>query len=287
MCGNTNIFNSETGYSALIDLAMNKIGDKKVYWFNIYNNSNDSDIRRSIAFNNALTTARAKYPNLLVNNNLNWDASAQSSNGYLSNTGRGLSSSGISYLSTLVQQASNDLANVIQPGSYKEVTTSVPDFNVDQIVDAAAWLLENRAIPWSDQYGKEIGCEFFANRFSCGLGILGATRKYSIFTEEWERSVDTTLTTHLSAQAHFNAIKNKPIFYKSGTIKGDKPDYGYLVFWTGGLGDNLNLGHIGISIGNDQYIDQTGEIRSISGSTKPGGFPGRNYVYAGASSSWV
>lgn len=286
LCGNTNMFLGGSGYSSLIDRVKVAVGDKKVYWFNIYNKSNESDISRSILFNLALDTARGKYSNFLSNDILDWDSSIISNPSYLSDTGRSLSETGIAYLSSLVQQAANNMAALIQPGSYTGGTTTVPTFTSTQIVDAALWLLENRARPWSTKYGT-LGCEFFANRFSSGLGILGATKKYDIFTNDWEEDVATTLATNPSAQSHYNSIKSKATFYGPSTDKGQNPPYGYLVFWTGGKGDVLNLGHIGISVGSGNYIDQTGEVRPISGSTGPGGYPGTDYVYVGSSSSWA
>ena len=62
---------------------------------------------------------------------------------------------------------------------------------------------------------------------------------------------------------------------------------GYLVFWQGGAD---GYGHVGVSVGNGQYVDQHDESedsqrprpRNINSTT----FPGSKYSYAGSSSAW-
>lgn len=283
----TFLYGSLEQYQAAIEDVINEIGDKKVYWFNVYNNSTTTDISRSTLFNQALDNVRAKKPNLLNNTLLDWDSSVFSKPDYMDSKGRAFSETGKIYFASLIEQACNNLAGLIQSGSYDASSPSVPTFTSDQIAEAALWLSENRMVPWIEKNGDGFGCEGFANRLASGLGILGATKNYSIFTNDWPKEIPTTLTTFDTAQAHYQAIKNKKTFFKKTTDKGDKPPKGYLVFWTGGTGSKEAQGHVGISLGNDSYIDQSGQIRKISGSDKPGGYPGQDYAYVGSSSSWV
>lgn len=287
IAGNTDsfLYGTKQAFKENIDLVMKEIGDKKTYWFNIYNNSTTTDIARSGLFNEALDEVRSSKPNLLSHSILDWDDSVKSKTDYLSN-GRSLSETGKSYFSSLVEQAANNLAGILKPGISTPSTGTVPTFSSTEIADAALWLIENRVAQWDEKYSDTFGCEGFANRLSAGLGILGATKKPEIFTEVWPQEVPTTLTTYITAQAHYNAIKNKRTFFKPGTPKGNNPPYGYLVFWTGGTGPKASQGHVGISLGSGNYIDQTGIIRKVTGSTAPGGYPGTNYVYTGSSSTW-
>ena len=279
-----------TSYSSAIKQVMTEIGNKPTLWFRVYNASNNTDISRSTLFNNELDKVSESNTNLLKNSITEWDNTVISNISYLSPTKRGLSDLGKEAFSDLVEQAANTLAAMVSPGSYVASSSgSVPTFTATQILDAAIWLRENRMADWLASYDDgDFGCEGFANRLSCGLGILGATKNYALFTDPWPKEIPTTLTTHASAQAHYNAIKNKSIFFGPSTEKGKNPPAGYLVFWTGGTGDNANLGHVGISLGDGKYIDQnTGSPYAIAGSTVAGGFPGTNYKYAGSSSAWT
>lgn len=279
-----------SSYATAIKQVMTEIGNKPTIWFRSYIASNNVDISRSALFNAELEKIENTNSNLIKNNITQWDDTVISNSAYLHTDRRGLSELGKEAFSSLVEQAANTLAAIVSPGSYSPgASDSVPEFLPTEIAEAAIWLRENRMSDWLAAYDDgTFGCEGFANRLACGLGILGAVKNYNLFTEPWPKSIPTTLARFDSAQAHYDAIKSKRTFFGPATVNGKNPPAGYLVFWTGGTGDNLNLGHVGISLGNGTYIDQnSGSPYSIAGSTGPGGFPGRNYVYVGSSSSWA
>jgi hypothetical protein len=279
-----------TSYNSQIKALMTEIGNKPTIWFRVYNASNPTDISRASLFNGQLEAAEKLNTNLVKTSISQWDDTVISNPSYLSSTKRGLSDLGKEMFASLVEQAANTLAAIVSPGSYSATTSdTVPQFLSSEILEAAIWLRENRMSDWLASYDdNSFGCEGFANRLASGLGILGATKNYALFTDPWPRDIPTTLTRFDSAQAHYNAIKSKRTFYGPATDIGKNPPAGYLVFWVGGTGDNLNLGHVGISLGDGTYIDQnSGSPYRIIGSTAAGGFPGTNYIYIGASSSWV
>jgi hypothetical protein len=169
----------------------------------------------------------------------------------------------------------------------------VPAFTKTQIEEAAKWLRTNRMDPWEKRNKDAFGCEGFANRLAAGLGLYG-TAKPEIFNQEWAGAGKpaTNLTTHASAQAHYNAVKDSVYFNGPTTPIGLNPPAGYLVFWTGGSGALSNLGHIGISLGDGTFIDQNEATNTLSNKTttpKPiigGNWPGSAYTYVGSSSTW-
>ena len=174
----------------------------------------------------------------------------------------------------------------------------VPTFTTTQIKEAAIWLRTNRMNAWEKRVKDAFGCEGFANRLAAGLGLYGPA-KPEIFTKEWipeqwggAFKPSTNLTIHLSAQAHYNAIKDTQYFNGPTTDLGKNPPAKYLVFWTGGSGALSNLGHIGISLGDGTFIDQNDATNTLSNKTttpKPiigGTWPGSAYTYVGSSSTW-
>ncbi len=291
--GNTEaiLYSNAASYKAMIQAVMTAIGKKPTYWFKIYNNTTTQDVTRSVLFNTALDEVAVVNKNVLVNSVTEWDDNVVASPSLLVPAQRSLSALGKDTFSSLIEQAANNLAATLVPGSYSysSGSTEVPTFAKTQIAEAATWLRENRMEPWELKYNSTFGCEGFANRLASGLGILGAVQNYDIFTNEWEEEVTSTLARNDSAQSHYNLIKNKKtIFFPASTAKGKNPPAGYLVFWTGGIGDVLNLGHVGISLGNGTFIDQNGNTpANIIGSDKAGAFPGVNYKYVGSSSSWI
>ena len=276
---------------------MKEIGKVKTYWFNIYGRTTDDDtLSRSILWNQALDDVRAmvEFKDYLLSSPiLDWDNTVIGTPGYLSETGLTLSSIGIEAFSSAVEQAANNLAAIIVPGSYSADANGdpVPTFTQAQISEAATWLKDNRLAQWSDLYKKEIGCEGFANRLSAGLGLypitvgnlVAKTPVLAVFNSPWPETIPTNLAQYQSAQAHYNAIKNRTTFHKPSTPNGKNPPAGYVVFWTGGTGELANLGHNGISIGGGKFIDEStqGEV-SLSSTI----WPGKNYKYVGASSLW-
>ena len=274
-----------------------EIGKVKTYWFNIYGKTTDDDtLSRSILWNQALDDVRdmVEFKDyLLSSTTLDWDNTVIGTPGYLSETGLTLSDLGKEAFSSAVQQAANNLAAIIVPGSYSADASgnAIPTFTEAQISEAATWIKDNRLAQWEELYKKKIGCEGFANRLSAGLGLYPITvdnlvAKYpvlAVFNSPWPEAIPTNLAQYPSAQAHYNAIKNRTTFYKPSTTNGKMPPAGYLVFWTGGTGELANLGHNGISIGGGKFIDEStqGEV-SLSSTI----WPGKNYKYVGASSLW-
>jgi hypothetical protein len=194
--GNTETFSyaNAVNYKAMIESVMTAIGKKPTYWFKIYNNTTTQDITRSVLFNTALDEVALVNKNLLVNSVTEWDDNVVASPSLLLPAKRSLSALGKDTFSSLVEQAANNLAANLVPGSYSysSSSTEVPTFAKTQIAEAAAWLRENRMEAWELKYNEPFGCEGFANRLASGLGILGAVQRYEIFTDEWERDVATT-----------------------------------------------------------------------------------------------
>lgn len=175
----------------------------------------------------------------------------------------------------------------------------VPIFSKTDIKEAAIWLRTNRMNAWEKRNGKAFGCEGFASRLAAGLGLYGPANQ-DLFEKEWTpqewNNADrppSNLTSHNSAQSHYDAIKNRTSFYGPLTDYGINPPAGYLVFWTGGTGANTNYGHIGISLGDGTFIDQNDLKNSYSNSVstpKSIGdptWPGISaYAYKGSSPTW-
>ena len=282
--------------TAIINV-MKQIGKVKTYWFNIYAKTLDSDaLSRSILWNQALAEVRAmvEFKDYLLSSTvLDWDKSVIGTPGYLSETGLTLSDIGIEAFSSAVEQAADNLAAIIVPGSYSADANgdAVPTFTESQISEAAQWLKDNRLNQWQTTYNKSIGCEGFANRLSAGLGLYavgsgGNAAKdpvQEVFNAPWPEEIPTNLTTYPSAQEHYNAIKNRNTFYKPSTSIGKTPPSGHIVFWTGGTGELANLGHVGISIGGGKFIDESdqGEVLLTSKI-----WPGKNYTYVGSLARW-
>jgi len=160
----------------------------------------------------------------------------------------------------------------------------VPTFTKTEIKEAGIWLRANRMEPWEKKYREAFGCEGFANRLCAALGLYGVA-KPEIFEKDWPSSKpETYLTTHLSAQEHYDVAKNYAgYFHGPTTTIGKNPPAGALVYWTGGTGALSNLGHIGISLGDGTFIDQHSNTPAKINSTT---WPGSNYTYAGASTKW-
>ncbi len=171
-----------------------------------------------------------------------------------------------------------------------------PTFAKSQIKEAADWISVYRVPQWLDKYRADLQgnfqCDRFARVLSAALGIFGTTAQTTLFTEEWQSSgsgenatvATPSLPQFSSAGLHLDNLKSSEYFFPAGTEQATNPPVGYLVFWTGG---DQNYGHVGISVGNGQYVDQHSETnrqrpRDITQTT----FPGSEYTYAGSSSKW-
>lgn len=174
----------------------------------------------------------------------------------------------------------------------------IPSFTKSQIEQAADWISINRIPQWLDKYRKDLdgnfGCERFARVLSAAIGLFGPAQ-VELINSEWvaagsgENATISTpgLNQHDTAGEHLSLIKKTSSYYGPTTEQGKNPPAGYLVYWEGG---SDGYGHIGISIGNGQYVDQHDETeggdrprpRSIFSTT----FPGSKYTYAGCSSAW-
>ena len=177
---------------------------------------------------------------------------------------------------------------------------SPASFTKNQIEEAADWISTNKIPQWIEKYRQDLkdppnfGCERFARVLSAALGLFG-TAQTALFTDEWgtagnapEYTVPTpSLSSFPTAGAHLANLKSSASFFGPDTENGKNPPAGYLVFWSGGTDD---YGHVGISVGNGQYVDQHDESegserirpRNINSTT----FPGSKYTYTGASSIW-
>jgi len=175
---------------------------------------------------------------------------------------------------------------------------SPASFTKNQIKEAADWISTNKIPQWLSKYRSDLdgnfGCERFARVLSAALGLFGPAQT-KLFTDEWatagnegEYTVPTpSLSTFPSAGEHLSNLISSPSFYGPNTETAKNPPVGYLVFWQGGAD---GYGHVGISIGNGQYVDQHDESegservrpRNINSTT----FPGSKYTYAGASAVW-
>ena len=184
--------------------------------------------------------------------------------------------------------------------SVKPVNTAltVPTFTKTQIKEAAIWLRTNRLDPWEARTGNAFGCEAFASRLGAGIGLFGPVKR-DLFTKEWDKKdgdkrPSSNLTSHDTAQSHYEAIKNRPSFCSLAKhpVEYENPPAGYLVFWTGGTGDTSNYGHVAISLGDGTFIDQyatTAPTPTTATTPKPLDgtiWPGRNYTYVGSSPDW-
>ena len=177
---------------------------------------------------------------------------------------------------------------------------SPASFTKNQIEEAADWISTNKIPQWLTKYRPDLldppnfGCDRFARVLSAALGLFG-TAQTALFTDEWttagnapEYTVPTpSLSSFPTAGEHLSNLISSSSFYGPNTEFGKNPPAGYLVFWEGGAD---GYGHVGISIGNGQYVDQHNESegserirpRNINSTT----FPGSKYKYAGTSSAW-
>ena len=177
---------------------------------------------------------------------------------------------------------------------------SPASFTKNQIEEAADWISTNKIPQWIEKYRPDLkdtlnfGCDRFARVLSAALGLFG-TAQTALFTDEWttagnapEYTVPTpSLSSFNTAGEHLSNLISSSSFYGPNTEFGKNPPAGYLVFWEGGTD---GYGHVGISIGNGQYVDQHDESegserirpRNINSTT----FPGSKYKYAGTSSAW-
>ena len=177
---------------------------------------------------------------------------------------------------------------------------SPASFTKNQIEEAADWISTNKIPQWLTKYRPDLldppnfGCDRFARVLSAALGLFG-TAQTALFTDEWttagnapEYTVPTpSLSSFPTAGEHLSNLISSSSFYGPNTEFGKNPPAGYLVFWEGGAD---GYGHVGISIGNGQYVDQHDESegserirpRNINSTT----FPGSKYKYAGTSSAW-
>jgi len=177
---------------------------------------------------------------------------------------------------------------------------SPASFTKYQIEEAADWISTNKIPQWLTKYRPDLldppnfGCDRFARVLSAALGLFG-TAQTALFTDEWgtagnapEYTVPTpSLSSFPTAGEHLSNLISSSSFYGPNTEFGKNPPAGYLVFWKGGAD---GYGHVGISVGNGQYVDQHDESqgserirpRNINSTT----FPGSKYEYAGTSSAW-
>ena len=175
---------------------------------------------------------------------------------------------------------------------------SPASFTKDQIEQAADWISTNKIPQWLAKYRPDLegnfGCDRFARVLSAALGLFGSAQT-ALFTDEWttagnegEYTVPTpTLSSFPTAGEHLSNLISSSSFYGPDTEFGKNPPAGYLVFWQGGAD---GYGHVGVSVGNGQYVDQHDESedsqrprpRNINSTT----FPGSKYSYAGSSSAW-
>lgn len=177
---------------------------------------------------------------------------------------------------------------------------SPASFTKYQIEEAADWISTNKIPQWLTKYRQDLldppnfGCDRFARVLSAALGLFG-TAQTALFTDEWttagnapEYTVPTpSLSSFNTAGEHLSNLISSSSFYGPSTEFGKNPPAGYLVFWKGGAD---GYGHVGISVGNGQYVDQHDESqgserirpRNINSTT----FPGSKYEYAGTSSAW-
>jgi hypothetical protein len=177
---------------------------------------------------------------------------------------------------------------------------SPASFTKNQIKEAADWISTNKIPQWLTKYRPDLldppnfGCDRFARVLSAALGLFG-TAQTALFTDEWgtagnapEYTVPTpSLSSFPTAGEHLSNLISSSSFYGPNTEFGKNPPAGYLVFWEGGTD---GYGHVGISVGNGQYVDQHDESqgserirpRNINSTT----FPGSKYTYAGTSSAW-
>lgn len=173
---------------------------------------------------------------------------------------------------------------------------AIPTFTKKDILEAAQWLSKERMQQWLSNYRSDLlgnmGCERFARVLSAALGLFGS-QQIDLINKDWSYigtvGVDATISTpglrqYETAGEHLNAVKSTSAFFGPETDIGKNPPSGYLVFWSGG---DDGFGHIGISIGNEEYVDQHDSSdrprpRKILSTT----FPGRSYQYAGACSAW-
>ena len=175
---------------------------------------------------------------------------------------------------------------------------SPASFTRNQIEEAADWISTNRVPQWLDKYRPDLlgnfQCDRFARVLSAALGLFGPAQT-ALFTDEWpaagSEGAYTVPTDGLrqfpTAGDHLANLRSSASFYGPDTELGKNPQPGYLVFWEGG---DENYGHVGISTGVAQYVDQHDESegsdrprpRNINSTT----FPGSKYKYAGASSIW-
>lgn len=174
----------------------------------------------------------------------------------------------------------------------------IPVFTRTQIKEAADWISVNRVPQWLSKYRTDldgnIQCDRFARVLSAAIGLFSAAQT-DLINSEWVASgsgTDATIATpglnqYPSAGDHLSALKGSSSYFGPDTENGKNPPAGYLVFWEGG---SDGYGHVGISIGGGQYVDQHDETqggdrprpRSIFSTT----FPGSKYTYAGCSSAW-
>lgn len=195
-----------------------------------------------------------------------------------------------------------ELSAPINPGGASvpvvaQSTGAEPPFTGAASIKACAdWLKANR-VPSYATYWKPkdpdnlqdggIGCERFARILSASLGLFGNAQT-ELIDKQWEISnpenisISTPgLSNSNTAQQHYEKLKNSSSFNAAGTTDGDNPPAGYLVLWKNT--DGKDWGHIGVSIGNKQYVDQNiVEPRSITDTS----WPGSATQYMGSCSSW-
>lgn len=185
------------------------------------------------------------------------------------------------------------------PGSGNENESAT--FTRTQVLDAANWLKANRTDQWVKKYRQDLiengksnfQCDRFARVLSASIGLFGAAET-NLTTQPWEgESFKTTIPTATlsnfeTAGAHWknivsNGTQNKH-WYAADSETGKNPPAGYLVFWTGGKDE---YGHVGVSIGGGEYVDQhTSSDRPSPRKINFSAFPGSQYSYAGCSSVW-
>lgn len=192
-----------------------------------------------------------------------------------------------------------------KPISYKPSTPEQSDgatnennqatFTKTDILKAAEWLKQNRIPGWLTTYRKDLDnfqCDRFARVLSASIGLFGQPET-NLTTQAWvggefEQTVKTkTLRQFETAFSHWEDVSSgtkDSQWFDSSSETAKNPPVGYLVYWKGGAN---NEGHIGVSVGGGEYVDQhTSSERPSPRALSFSGFPGSSYTYLGCSSVW-
>lgn len=168
-------------------------------------------------------------------------------------------------------------------------------FTRTDVFNAAEWLKQNRIPGWLSTFRKDLDnfqCDRFARVLSASIGLFGPPET-NLTTEPWvggefEQTVKTkTLRQFETAFDHWQNVSSgtqDKEWFAADSETAKNPPVGYLVYWKGGSKDE---GHIGVSVGGGQYVDQhTSSERPSPRAISFNGFPGSSYTYLGCSSVW-